>query len=154
MGSHPPGKTHFDRFALLTQAVLLAPPILVIVITGGEPTLYKHELFALVEQVLTIRPDLEFHILTNPQHFAEGDIPRLRQPLYRNVTWGIPLYPSDAAPNDAIVGKQGAYDRLGANLAPLLHSGRRGVLGTVLLRDHWTTLLQPARYSGARLSSF
>src|SRR3546814_9164946 len=95
MCSQPPRKTHVDRFARLTHAGLLAPPNLVIGITGGEPTLYKHELFALVEQVLTIRPDLEFHILTNAQHFDEGDIPRLRQPLYSNVTWGIPLYASE-----------------------------------------------------------
>src|SRR3546814_12857775 len=130
MCSQPPRKTHVDRFALLTQACLLAPPNLVIGITGGEPTLYKHELFALVEQVLTIRPDLEFHILTNAQHFDEGDIPRLRQPLYRNVTWGIPLYASDAALHDDIVGKHGAFDRLGARLAPLLPAGPRVELRT------------------------
>src|SRR3546814_18001740 len=88
MCSQPPRKTHVDRFARLTHAGLLAPPNLVIGITGGEPTLYKHELFALVAQELTIRPDLEFHILTNAQHFDEGDIPRLRQPLYRNVKTG------------------------------------------------------------------
>src|SRR3546814_5110315 len=67
MCSQPPRKTHVDRFALLTQACLLAPPNLVIGITGGEPTLYKHQLFALVAQVLTIRPDLEFPLLTTAQ---------------------------------------------------------------------------------------
>src|SRR3546814_265285 len=151
MCSQPPRKTHVDRFARLTHAGLLAPPNLVIGITGGEPTLYKHELFALVEQVLTIRPDLEFHILTNAQHFDEGDIPRLRQPLYRNVTWGIPLYASDAALHDDIVGKHGAFDRLGASLAHLLHAGARVELRTVLLRSNCAQLPALARYAGARL---
>ncbi|MBL7373277.1 His-Xaa-Ser system radical SAM maturase HxsC, partial [Escherichia coli] len=74
MCSQPPKKTHVDRFALFEQACLLAEPDSVIGISGGEPTLYKAELLGMIERVLTARPDLAFHVLTNGQHFQSEDI--------------------------------------------------------------------------------
>src|SRR3546814_7461050 len=64
---------------------------------------------------------------------------------------GIPLYASDAALHDDIVGKHGAFDRLGASLAHLLHAGARVELRTVLLRSNCAQLPALARYAGARL---
>src|SRR5262249_20050957 len=49
MCSQPPKKTHIDRFKYFEQACLLAPPGAVIGASGGEPTLYKDELFDLIE---------------------------------------------------------------------------------------------------------
>ncbi|WP_029934560.1 His-Xaa-Ser system radical SAM maturase HxsC [Sphingomonas sp. UNC305MFCol5.2] len=151
MCSQPPKKTHVDRFALLEQACLLAEPDIVIGISGGEPTLYKDELLGMIERVLAQRPDLAFHVLTNGQHFAQEDIERLRDPVYAQVLWGIPLYARAAALHDAIVGKAGAFARLEESLAHLLLSGARVELRTVLLSDNLAALPALARYIATRL---
>jgi His-Xaa-Ser system radical SAM maturase HxsC len=151
MCSQPPKKTHVDRFALFEQACLLAEPDSVIGISGGEPTLYKAELLGMIERVLTARPDLAFHVLTNGQHFQSEDIARLRAPLFRRILWGIPLYAHDAALHDHIVGKQGAFTRLEESLAHLLLSGARVELRTVLVRDNFEVLPELARYLATRL---
>lgn len=151
MCSQPPKKTHIDRFALLEEACLLAEPGIVIGISGGEPTLYKEQLFGMIERVLEARDDLEFHILSNAQHFEQGDVERLRDPRFRRVVWGVPLYASDAVLHDEIVGKQGAFARLEESLAWLMLSGARVELRTVLVSSNLNALPALTRYVTRRL---
>lgn len=152
MCSQPPKKHHSDRFALLEAACLLAEPGAVIGITGGEPTLYKQQLLGMIERVLAARADIEFHVLTNAQHFEPGDIERLRDPRYRRVTWGVPLYASEPGLHDRIVGKEGAHALLEQGLATLLLAGARVELRTVVLRENVAQLPTLARHVSARLS--
>jgi len=151
MCSQPPKKTHEDRFAAFTDACLLAPDSSVIGISGGEPTLFKAELLELLETVLSQRPDLAFHILSNGQHFEQGDVERLRQPCYQRVQWGIPVYSADHASHDQIVAKEGALARLEKSFCHLLAAGTRIELRTVLLSDNYNDLLRLARYVATRL---
>ena len=97
MCSQPPKKTHVDRFAHFETACRICEENSLIGISGGEPTLYKQELFNLVERTSAQRPDVGFHILSNGQHFSEDDIDRLRSSAFRNVIWGIPIYSETAA---------------------------------------------------------
>jgi His-Xaa-Ser system radical SAM maturase HxsC len=151
MCSQPPKKHHVDRFAFFEQACLLAEPNSFIGISGGEPTLYKAELLGLIERVLTAREDMQFHVLTNGQHFDAADIERLRQPCFRRVTWGIPLYASQPDLHDRIVGKLGAFSRLEASFAALLLSGARIELRTVLLADNCGALESLSQHVTSRL---
>ncbi len=151
MCSQPPKKTHVDRFDLLEQACLLAPPGAAIGITGGEPTIYKEQLLALVERAGAARPDIGFHILTNGQHFEAEDIPRLRSEPFSRVTWGIPLYAASADLHDRIVGKAGAFERLHSSFAVLLRSGARIELRTVLMSANAPHLSDLATYVAHRL---
>jgi His-Xaa-Ser system radical SAM maturase HxsC len=151
MCSQPPKKTHDDRFDLLEQACLLAEPGIVIGISGGEPTLYKEQLLAMIERVLTVRSDLEFHVLSNGQHFEVADIERLRNPIFRKVAWGIPLYATDAGLHDHIVGKEGAFARLEESFAYLTLAGARVELRTVLVEPNLYALPALARYVTVRL---
>jgi His-Xaa-Ser system radical SAM maturase HxsC len=151
MCSQPPKKTHVDRFDLFEEACLLAEPGAVIGISGGEPTLYKEQLCGMIERVLAAREDLEFHVLSNGQHFDRADIQRLRNPVFRRVSWGIPLYASDPALHDEIVAKQGAFARLEESFAALLLAGARIELRTVLLKANVAALPALARHVTARL---
>jgi His-Xaa-Ser system radical SAM maturase HxsC len=151
MCSQPPKKTHVDRFDHLEQACLLADPGTLIGISGGEPTLYKEELLGMVERVLTARPDLSFHILSNGQHFEAADVPRLKSPLYRQVSWGIPLYASEPRLHDAIVGKEGAFARLQSSFAHLIMATARVELRTVVVQDNIKEFGALARLVTARL---
>lgn len=151
MCSQPPKKTHHDRFGLFEQACLLAEPGTLIGVSGGEPTLYKDALFGMLERVLSVRPDLEFHVLSNAQHFETDDVPRLRDPVYRRVSWGIPLYAAEPHLHDEIVGKAGAFSRLEESFAHLLHAGARIELRTVLLTSNLDTLPALARRVATRL---
>jgi His-Xaa-Ser system radical SAM maturase HxsC len=146
MCSQPPKKTHEDRFSLLTQASLHAPFGACIGISGGEPTLYKEQLFSMLEEVLRQRSDVSFHVLTNGQHFEQADIPRMRDPLYRRVSFGIPLYASTSQLHDQIVGKSDALVRLRESLAYLAQAGARIELRTVLVKSNQTELPHLARF--------
>lgn len=151
MCSQPPKKTHVDRFALFTEACLLAEAGSLIGVSGGEPTLYKSDLLAMVERVLGERPDLEFHILTNGQFFDEDDVERLRSRLYDRVSWGIPIYAPDATLHDRIVGKEGAFAGLEESMALLARAGARIELRTVVVTDNVGALPSLARYVAKRL---
>lgn len=151
MCSQPPKKTHIDRFDLFEEACLLAEPGSLIGISGGEPTLYKDQLLGMMERVLGQRGDLEFHVLSNGQHFERDDIERLRDPRFRRVSWGIPLYAPEPALHDEIVGKEGAFERLQQSFAFLLLAGARVELRTVLLATNVAVLPSLARYVTARL---
>ena len=152
MCSQPPKKTHDDRFELLLEASLLAPPDAVIGITGGEPTLYKEQLFDLVERTFATRPDVSFHILSNGQHIEEEDVERLRSPLFDRVLWGIPLYSAEPAQHDRIVAKDGAFDRLHDSFEILLKAGARIELRTVVLKTNAPQLPDLAQHIVRRLS--
>ena len=132
MCSQPPKKTHHDNFLHFERAALLAPRHAVLGFSGGEPTLYKRQLFDLLDRVHVKRPDLRFHVLTNAQHFSEGDIPFLASSAGKTVQWGVPLYAPDAALHDDIVGKQGAFDALLNGLAILCRAAASVELRTVL----------------------
>lgn len=136
MCSQPPKKTHVDRFEFFLAACLLADHGTTIGISGGEPTLHLKKLLAMIESVAHQRPDLHFHILTNAQHFGADDIQRLRQPAYRNVVWGVPLYSPDPVSHDRIVGKPGAYEILLGAFRHLLLSSARIELRTVLMENN------------------
>ncbi|WP_022678204.1 His-Xaa-Ser system radical SAM maturase HxsC [Novosphingobium sp. B-7] len=151
MCSQPPKKTHVDRFAYLEQACLLAEPGLHIGISGGEPSLFKDKLLSMVERVLRQRPDLSFHILSNGQHFAEDDVLRMRDPLYRRVSWGVPLYAASAPLHDEIVGKVGAFDALQDGFATLLMAGARVELRTVLVSSNLAAMPNLSRFVASRL---
>lgn len=151
MCSQPPKKTHVDRFDLFEEACMLAEPGTLIGITGGEPTLYKEQLFGLIERVLGARGDLEFHVLSNGQHLEREDMERLRNPVFRRVCWGIPLYAAEPALHDGIVVKEGAFARLEGAFATLMLSGARVELRTVLLVANLAGLPTLARHIASRL---
>lgn len=151
MCSQPPKKHHVDRWAELTQAALLAPEGQLIGISGGEPTLYKHELFAMLDDVLTQRPDLSFHVLTNGQHFVDADHDRLASPHFGRVAWGIPMYSADPAEHDEIVAKPGAHETLRESFAILLEAGAHIELRTVVINANIDGLPQLAEYVASHL---
>lgn len=151
MCSQPPKKTHVDRFRYFERACALAPEGTLIGITGGEPTLYKDQLFSLIQKTCEQRADLAFHVLTNGQHFEAADIEVLRSPAFERVIWGIPLYAPDAALHDEIVGKAGAFERLHHSFHHLLLSGARIELRTVLLQSNARVLPQLATRIAHRL---
>ena len=151
MCSQPPKKSHDDRFGHFTEACLLADEGTLIGISGGEPTLHMERLLQMIEAVVAKRPDLAFHILSNGQHFAPDHALRLRDPRYRKVAWGIPLYSSDPVRHDTIVGKPGAFERLMESFATLFRAGARIELRTVLLSQNVSDLASLARFLAANL---
>jgi His-Xaa-Ser system radical SAM maturase HxsC len=146
MCSQPPKKTHVDRWAEFTEAALLAPQDTTIGISGGEPTLYKSELFDMIETVSAVRLDLAFHVLSNAQHFDRADCARLGGDAFRRVTWGVPLYSHKPSVHDAIVAKSGALANLRDGLAVLLEAGAHVELRTVIMKSNLRDLTGVANY--------
>jgi His-Xaa-Ser system radical SAM maturase HxsC len=136
MCSQPPKKHHTDMFDYFLQAVLLAPAQTTIGLSGGEPLLHKARLFEFLEKVQSARPDIQFHILTNGQHFDERDRTSLSALNMRSILWGVPIYAANAAAHDQIVVKAGAHKTLQKNLAILGTCGANLELRTVLLNSN------------------
>jgi His-Xaa-Ser system radical SAM maturase HxsC len=150
MCSQPPKDHHVDLFPLFAQAARLAPTRATIGVTGGEPTLYKSDLFQFLIAVGEARPDLRFHVLTNAQHFVDDDIDALQRVASRTL-WGVPLYADKAEMHDDIVGKQGAFDRLQRSLAILARAGASIELRTVVLTANAAALPRLARFLKAHV---
>jgi len=145
MCSQPPKQAHRDLFPQFEQAALLAPIDATIGLSGGEPLLFKEQLFALIDNVSKVRPDLRFHVLTNAQHFDSDDEAWLRGSARERILWGIPLYAPGAADHDAIVVKEGAFTRLFGSLAILARAGAMIELRTVVTRRNAALLPRLAR---------
>lgn len=146
MCSQPPKKSHIDMFDHMEKACLLAPENMMIGFSGGEPLLFKEQLFSLLETVHARRPDLKFHILTNAQHFTDSDIDRLRGQTFKSVLWGVPLYASAPALHDQIVGKIGAFELLMTTLPRMALAGLQIELRTVMLQQNYQSLPDVARF--------
>lgn len=146
MCSQPPKKHHVDLFPYFEIAALLAPESATIGISGGEPTLFKEQLFAFLKRVLDMRPDLSFHVLTNGQHFEEDDRSPMTGIDQSRIVWGVPLYSHDPAIHDQVVGKPGAHERLLENLAFLCRVGAVIELRTVLMQPNAPGLAKLARF--------
>ena len=136
MCSQPPVPGGGENSEFLKTAVLLAPENMTIGISGGEPTLFKHQLFQLLEFAQTHRPDLAFHILSNGQHIEQEDLSSLRNFNQRKLTWGIPLYSDRAKEHDIVVQKQGAFARLQDSLSVFCKSGSAIEMRTVVLKEN------------------
>lgn len=146
MCSQPPKEGHNDMFPYFEAAALLAPKGATLGISGGEPTLFKDQLFDFLRKVMMERPDLRFHILTNAQHFDEGDLKTLKSFDRSRIVWGVPLYAKSSSVHDEIVGKPGAYDRLLNSLALLCQSGSQIELRTVLMAPNASELPALAKF--------
>lgn len=153
MCSQPPKKTHVDLFGYFASAVELAPQSMSVGLSGGEPTLHKHELFAFLQRAHTARPDLTFHVLTNAQHFDWSDLPFLRDSARWGICWGVPIYAASEADHDAIVGKSGAFRRLLDSLSVLVQAGAEIELRTVVMQNNAQELPRLARFVATHLSS-
>lgn len=147
MCSQPPKSKDYLHWDLYEKAIELFPVNAVVGISGGEPTIYKNELFNFISKVLMSRPDIEFHILTNAQHFNSGDLNNLSK-LRENIVWGIPIYAASSEIHDEIVGKKGAYESLFESLSCLLESEARVELRTVVLKDNMSQMPKLAKYIG------
>lgn len=150
MCSQPPRNRRYAFFDLYADACRLAPPSSVIGISGGEPTLLKTPLLEMMRNVIRERSDLRFHVLTNAQHFGPEDEADLSA-LAEHVLWGVPLYADTPGVHDAIVGKQGAYERLIESLLVLRRATAQVELRTVLLSQNLDNLPRLAEFISTHL---
>ena len=146
MCSQPPKAKHNDMFSAFVLACMLAPRHSVIGITGGEPLLYKHQIFALVMQVHQERPDISFHILTNGQHFCSHDVDVLSSSAFDNVLWAIPVYSHEACLHNKIVGKPGAFENLLITFDILSRTAAQIELRTVLMQSNQQQMPELANF--------
>ncbi len=148
MCSQPPKNKDFRwMFPHYEKAILLLDQGTMIGISGGEPTLYKDELFAILERVTIKRPDISFHILSNGQHFTVEDTDRLVK-LHDSTTivWGVPLYSHNQETHDEIVGKRGAFNKLLENLFILGSTKARIELRTVITKPNYLDIPHLANF--------
>lgn len=145
MCSQPPKRKDYLHWDLYLKAASLVPDGGILGISGGEPTLYKSELFQFLLDCLELNKHLQFNILTNAQHFEHDDITKLSK-LNKNVLWGVPIYSDEPSEHDNIVGKDYAFKNLLKGFNYLLQSGSRVELRTVLLQQNYHTFPKLSKF--------
>jgi His-Xaa-Ser system radical SAM maturase HxsC len=104
---------------------LLDPDTRELGITGGEPTLLKRGLLAIVEKARDLLPTMALHILSNGRLFYYGSLARdLAAIGHPDLMVGVPLYSDLDFEHDFIVQAIGAFDE---TLIGLQNLGRFGV---------------------------
>lgn len=146
MCSQPPKTHHVDLFESFFEAVSLAPKGSTIGITGGEPLLHKERLFEFFTKTYRQRPDIQFHVLTNGQHFTNEDIKFLSSNVSKNILWAVPIYSAEEDRHDEIVGKTGAYRRLMESFITISETTSAFELRTVLLNKNVAGLADLANF--------
>ena len=153
MCSQPP-KSSIDewRFPFYQKTIELSNTNSTIGISGGEPTLYKEDLFKILKNTYEKRSDVKMHILTNGQHFEDDDMKELTK-INENleVLWGIPLYSAKKENHDEIVGKKGAFNKLLPNLFKVAGSGAAIELRSVLTKKNALDLPELALFVSKHL---
>lgn len=135
MCSQPPKDVddswHIDENLRLLD--LIDPGIEQLGISGGEPTLYRTGLLAIIKYAAAIVPEKALHILSNGRLLSDltwiGD---LKNQMHPNVTWGIPLYSDNAADHDKVVNAPGAFTQTIAGLYNLHRADQRIEIRMVL----------------------
>lgn len=150
MCSQPPKNYDYTHFELYKEAIALIEGPSVIGISGGEPTLFKTDLLDFISDIVKLKPDIKFHVLTNGQHFSDEDISTLKV-LRKSIIWAVPIYSSDASEHDKIVGKKGAFDELLKGLNVLAKSSSKVELRTVVLRENIFGISLLANFIGINL---
>jgi len=113
MCSQPPRDV--DDSYLLDRArtvIDLVPPGTdAVMLSGGEPTLYGHDLIDLVDHISTTLPGAGVHVLSNGRRFAD---PAYAEAWARvdcpGLMVGIPIYGAEPTLHDRVVGAVGAFD--------------------------------------------
>ncbi|MER9882378.1 His-Xaa-Ser system radical SAM maturase HxsC [Mesorhizobium sp. M0118] len=146
MCSQPPKQQHVDMFPFFETAVLLSPENATIGLSGGEPTLFKSELLEFLQRMLSARPDVDFHVLTNAQHFDRDDVTKLGKLDLNRILWGVPVYSSNPEIHDRIVEKPGAFGQVREGLSVLGHAGAKIELRTVLMKPNAAGMTDLARF--------
>jgi His-Xaa-Ser system radical SAM maturase HxsC len=116
-------------------------------ITGGEPTLLGHQLYALIRLCRDILPHTGLHILSNGRAFCNQLFAApFKEIAHPNVVWGIPLYADNADLHDFVVQARGAFDETVRGLYVLASIGQAIEIRVVLHRQTLPRLNQLAYY--------
>lgn len=104
-------------------------------ISGGEPTLYRAGLLAILDKARQVIPEKHLHILSNGRALADpgwgAELARVNHP---GCTWGIPLYADNAADHDHVVQASGAFSETLRGLYALARAEQSVEIRVVLSR--------------------
>lgn len=135
MCSQPPkdvdDRWHIDENLRLLD--LIDPGVEQLGISGGEPTLYREGLLAIIKRASEIVPDKALHILSNGRLLNDPSwVADLKNHGHPCITWGVPLYADNAADHDEVVNAAGAFTQTMAGLYNLQRAGQRIEIRMVL----------------------
>jgi His-Xaa-Ser system radical SAM maturase HxsC len=135
MCSQPPkdvdDRWHIDENLRLID--LIDPGSEQLGISGGEPTLYRDGLLAIIRHAAVTVPEKALHILSNGRLLSDSSwIADLKTLGHPNITWGIPLYADNARDHDEVVNAPGAFAETMAGLYNLHRAGQQIEIRMVL----------------------
>ncbi|MFC3941351.1 His-Xaa-Ser system radical SAM maturase HxsC [Pseudomonas gingeri NCPPB 3146 = LMG 5327] len=149
MCSQPPkdidDRWHIDENLKLID--LIDPGVEQLGISGGEPTLYRDGLLAIIAHAKAVLPEKSLHILSNGRLLRDPSwIEDLKQVGHNQLTWGVPLYADNAAEHDHIVQAPGAFSETMAGLYNLQRAGQQIEIRVVLSKLTATRLPELAHF--------
>lgn len=102
-------------------------------ISGGEPTLYREGLLAIISKAKAVLPGKSLHLLSNGRLLQDSSwIRDLRKIAHPQLMWGIPLYADNAADHDHVVQARGAFSETMQGIYNLARANQRIEIRVVL----------------------
>ncbi|SDT31841.1 His-Xaa-Ser system radical SAM maturase HxsC [Pseudomonas asplenii] len=149
MCSQPPkdidDRWHIDENLKLIE--LMDPGVEQLGISGGEPTLYRDGLLAIIAHAKAVLPEKSLHLLSNGRLLCDSSwIEDLKHVGHTQLTWGVPLYADNAADHDHVVQAPGAFSETIAGLYNLHRAGQRIEIRVVLSKLTATRLPELAHF--------
>ncbi|QLF94873.1 His-Xaa-Ser system radical SAM maturase HxsC [Pseudomonas sp. ABC1] len=102
-------------------------------ISGGEPTLHKEGLLAIIAKAKEVIAEKSLHLLSNGRLQSDSNwISDLKGIDHPYLTWGIPLYADNADDHDHVVQSPGAFSETLQGLYNLARANQRIEVRVVL----------------------
>lgn len=102
-------------------------------ITGGEPTLHRHEFLKIIQRLKNYLPDTAVHVLSNGRAFSDAGFSVAYSEIeHPDLMVGIPVYSSTPEIHDYIVQSKGAFDETIRGILNLKKLGQRVEIRVVL----------------------
>ena len=115
--------------------------------SGGEPTLYRGRLIALLEHTLRYLPRTALDLLSNGRAFQDRAFTHAYAAVrHPNLVVGIPIYSDDPVRHDYVVQSRGAFDETVRGILTLKEYGQKVEIRIVLHQQTIGRLLQTCEF--------
>ncbi len=115
--------------------------------SGGEPTLYRGRLIALLEHTLRYLPRTALDLLSNGRAFQDRAFTRAYAAVrHPNIVVGIPIYSDDPVRHDYVVQSHGAFDETVRGILALKEYGQKVEIRIVIHQQTIDRLLQTCEF--------
>lgn len=148
MCPQPPKEKEYSRVDEVLQTIACLPEeIEELGITGGEPTILRDDFIRILGAIKNRNPLCKVHVLSNARLLSDIKYAQaIKNVGLQNLTFGVPIYSSDATLHDYIVQSKGAFDQTLNGIYNLAECGIPVEIRTVIHKQTYSGLKELSEF--------